>query len=143
MALYTCIILYMRQVMQIIRIALEVKQLLNPTPGIINIFETAAQRKGGSIPTSGFAANDPLSVSLAGLQHRQQRSTIDALRQANLPCLKQGGKQVNGQNRGVNHQRRVARLDRMLLLPFWDNSGDYPINRRGSREERLDEPEDA
>jgi sterol desaturase/sphingolipid hydroxylase (fatty acid hydroxylase superfamily) len=40
-------------------------------------------------------------------------------------------------------QRRVARLDGMLLLPFRDDSGDCPINRRGSREERLDEPEDA
>lgn len=40
-------------------------------------------------------------------------------------------------------QGRVERLPWMLLLPFWDSSGDYAINRRGSREERLDEPQDA
>jgi sterol desaturase/sphingolipid hydroxylase (fatty acid hydroxylase superfamily) len=40
-------------------------------------------------------------------------------------------------------QRQVERLHWMMLLPFWNNPGDYAINRRGSREERLDEPEDV
>ena len=31
-------------------------------------------------------------------------------------------------------QSRVERLHWMLLLPFWNNSGDYAINRRGSSE---------